>query len=93
MARHDDFRLDVKEQLAKRAGMLCSNPNCRQPTSGPAIDDDRSVNIGAAAHITAASPRGRPRYDASLTSKERRSISNGIWCCQNCAKLIDNDEK
>jgi hypothetical protein len=26
-----------------------------------------------------------------MSEKDRRSASNGIWSCQNCAKLIDND--
>jgi hypothetical protein len=43
-----------------------------------------------AAHITAASIGG-PRYDSDLLPEERSSTSNGIWLCQNCAKLIDND--
>jgi len=86
----DDFTLDVKETLARRVGMRCSNPNCRQPTSGPQDDPEKSVNVGVAAHITAAA-RGGPRYDASLHADDRRSIENGIWLCQLCAKLIDND--
>lgn len=90
MARQDDFTAEIKERLAKRVGMLCSNPFCRQPTSGPATAANKSVNIGAAAHITAASPLGA-RYDASMSTEMRRSIDNGIWCCQNCAKFIDND--
>ena len=48
------------------------------------------VNIGVAAHITAASADG-PRFDPSLTPDERRSVENGIWLCQSCAKLVDND--
>jgi hypothetical protein len=48
------------------------------------------VNVGVAAHITAASSGG-PRFDDSLGEKERRSAANGIWLCQNCAKLIDSD--
>ena len=56
MSRQDDFSNDVKELLAKRAGVRCSNPNCRQPTSGPASESKKSVNIGVVAHITAASP-------------------------------------
>lgn len=48
------------------------------------------MNIGVAAHITAASPDG-PRYDECLSQSERKGIRNGIWLCQNCAKLIDND--
>lgn len=90
MPRNDDFKIEVKERLAKRVGMLCSNPGCQRLTSGPATDTDKSVNIGVAAHITAASPGGA-RYDVSLSEKKRRDIDNGIWCCQNCAKLIDND--
>jgi hypothetical protein len=49
-----------------------------------------AINLGVAAHITAASRNG-PRYDALLTEAERRNGENGIWLCQNCAKLIDND--
>src|SRR5258708_16326923 len=26
-----------------------------------------------------------------MSERDRRSASNGIWLCQNCAKLIDND--
>jgi hypothetical protein len=43
-----------------------------------------------AAHITAASGDG-PRHDSALTQDERRAPSNGIWLCQTCAKLVDND--
>ena len=27
-----------------------------------------------------------------MTEDERKSINNGIWLCQSCAKLIDSDE-
>jgi hypothetical protein len=27
-----------------------------------------------------------------MTPEQRRSIENGIWLCQTCAKLVDNDE-
>ena len=43
------------------------------------------------AHITAAAIGG-PRYDRDLTPEQRSSGNNAIWLCQNCAKLIDNDE-
>lgn len=89
MAR-DDFSRQTIEVLADRAGNRCSNPGCRQPTSGPRTDPDRAVNIGVAAHITAAS-EGGPRYDPALTAEERRHADNGLWLCQNCAKLVDND--
>jgi hypothetical protein len=87
----DDFSPATKELLAKRVGYRCSNPMCRQPTSGPQEDPMGTINVGVAAHVTAASPDG-PRYDASLTPEQRRSAANGIWCCQTCGKLVDNDE-
>jgi len=86
----DDFSLKTKDLLAKRVGMRCSNPNCRQPTSGPEVNPLGVINVGVAAHITAASPGGS-RYEPTLTAEQRQSIDNGIWLCQNCAKLIDND--
>lgn len=86
----DDFKADVKDLLAKRAGMKCSNPNCRRPTSGPQEDPNKALNIGVAAHIAAAS-KGGPRYDPRMNSQDRRSEANGIWLCQTCAKLVDND--
>ena len=86
----DDFSEQVKKALALRAGGHCSNPDCRVLTSGPQEDPAKAVNLGVGAHIRAASPGG-PRYDAELTPEERCSPTNGIWLCQNCAKLIDND--
>lgn len=88
----DVFPKAVVEVLGKRASFVCSNPSCEQPTVGPQSNDDGAVNTGVAAHITAASPGG-PRYDASISSDERRSASNGIWACQTCGKLIDSDDQ
>ena len=86
----DEFDKDTKDILARRVAHRCSNPDCRRLTTGPQDDPTKAVNIGVAGHITAASPGGS-RYDANLSSEERKSIQNGIWLCQNCAKLIDND--
>jgi hypothetical protein len=86
----DDFSEPVKRALASRVGNLCSNPECRALTSGPQEDPAKALNIGVAAHITAASPGG-PRYDPELLPEERSGPSNGLWLCQNCAKLVDND--
>ena len=89
--RRDDFPPAVIDNLARRVGMRCSNPQCRRLTSGPRMEEDKSVNVGVAAHITAASVGG-PRFDPTLTSTQRRAASNGIWLCQIHAKLVDNDE-
>ena len=86
----DDFRNAVRELLAKRVAVRCSNPGCARNTSGPRSDPNQSITIGVAAHISAAS-LGGPRYDSSMTTEERRSVENGIWLCQSCSKLIDSD--
>lgn len=86
----DDFSPSIKELMAKRVAYHCSNPECRHVTSGPQKDPAKVVNIGVAAHITAAS-EGGPRFNPALTSDERQSAENGIWLCQSCAKLVDND--
>jgi hypothetical protein len=87
----DDFSAKTVRNLAARAGYHCSNPTCVCSTSGPAHDEDRAINIGVGAHITAASPKGM-RYDPKITSAERSNGTNGIWLCQSCSKLIDSDE-
>ena len=86
----DDFSAGVKDKLAKRVGLLCSRPECACATTGPKADPGGAINIGVAAHITAAAAGG-PRYDPLKTSAQRRSIENAIWLCQSCAKLIDSD--
>ena len=86
----DDFTQKTKDILAKRAGMKCSI--CRRTTCGPHTDSEKSINMGVAAHITAAAPGGA-RYDASLTASKRKNINNGIWLCAYHASLVDKDDK
>ena len=86
-----DFRAKTKQTLAKRAGQMCSNPACRRVTSGPHSEDDKSVNLGEAAHIKAARS-GQARYDSGMTDEQRQDIANGIWLCTQCARRIDTDE-
>src|ERR1700730_7037868 len=87
----DEFSQKIKEKLASRVAHKCSNPDCRASTSGPQLLPDESVNVGVAAHITAAASGG-PRYEATMSASERAAIKNGIWLCQICAKLVDADE-
>lgn len=86
----DDFTAATKKTLAKRVGYRCSSPNCRRHTSGPHSVSEKTLNIGVAAHITAAA-YGGPRFSETLTPEARRELDNGIWLCQNRAKLVDND--
>ena len=85
----DDFSDGVKRTVAARVNHRCSR--CGAQTSGPQSDPAKALNLGVASHIMAAAPGG-PRYDASLTAEERKGHDNAIWLCQNCGKLIDNDE-
>lgn len=86
----DEFSEQTKRSLALRVGYRCSRPECGAPTVGPQDEPSKVVSVGVAAHITAASASG-PRYDPSLSAEERVAPANGIWLCQNCAKLIDSD--
>jgi hypothetical protein len=85
------FRALTVATLAKRAANTCSNPDCGILTSGPANDPAQSVNLGEAAHIYGASP-GSARYRAEMVGAERGEITNAIWLCCTCHKLVDDDE-
>jgi len=86
----DDFSKETTRTLGERVGLLCSNAACRVLTKAAHSDDERSLSVGVACHISAAA-RGGPRYDETQTSEERGAISNGLWLCAKCATLIDKD--
>lgn len=86
----DEFSAPTIRILADRVNSICSNPTCRAQTRGPRSTSNTAINIGKAAHITAASALG-PRYDPTLTVDERAHFNNGIWLCSTCADLIDTD--
>lgn len=86
----DDFSPRTITILFKRARAKCSNPACRRETFEAHSEEDKAINIGVAAHITAAAPGG-PRYDQTLSSAERKSIHNAIWLCGTCNNLVDSD--
>lgn len=92
MRARDEFKAQTKKTLAERAGYHCSNPSCRALTAGPEANESGSVNVGIAAHITAAAGGGA-RFDSTLSTEERCGIDNGIWLCTRCATLIDKQEK
>lgn len=87
----DNFTDKTKLQIAKRAGWLCSDPECRRPTTGATSDGDGEIMLGEASHICAAAPGG-PRYDAGMSETERRSAKNGIWTCKLHGKSVDSGD-
>ncbi|MBB4039878.1 hypothetical protein GGR34_001525 [Microvirga flocculans] len=89
----DDFNQRTKNDLALRAGYLCSY--CKRSTVGPSDErPDAVAMIGIAAHICAAAPGpGARRYDPNMTPEERSHIDNGIWLCASCSVLIDRDQE
>jgi hypothetical protein len=88
----DEFMAPVRRALAHRVSLQCSNPLCKRPTAAPHSQPDKYNLLGEAAHITGARPDG-PQYDPSLSHAERSSITNGIWLCRTCARIIDADEE
>lgn len=88
----DDFSKPVADALGKRAAFVCSNPDCRILTLASSDENEsKFLYIGKAAHICAAA-KGGPRYIAEMTPEERKSASNGIFLCSNCADMIDKND-
>lgn len=90
MPTEDRFKQAIIVTLAKRAANRCSNPDCGAITSGPSGNPGESVNVGEAAHIYGANP-GSARYESTMISADRSAITNAIWLCGNCHKLVDDD--
>lgn len=88
----DEFSAKTIDIIRKRASFICSNPDCRALTLSPSAEDQtKTIYIGVAAHITAAS-EGGPRFDPSLTPQQRSSVDNGIFLCSSCATMIDKND-
>lgn len=88
----DEFTNTTKRLLAGRAGYRCSKPGCPNITIGPQQGGSGLVNLGNAAHITAAGKLG-PRRDDTLTPEQRRHPDNGIWLCVQHANHVDQDDE
>lgn len=86
-----DFSKKTVDTLAKRAAYICSNPDCRARTVGPNSASDKATIVGEAAHVYGARPNSK-RYNSNMSNESRADITNGIWLCRNCHKLIDSDQ-
>ncbi|MDD5328134.1 MAG: hypothetical protein PHY02_10040 [Phycisphaerae bacterium] len=92
MSNRDEFPATAIKALQMRAAFICSNPECRCLTIASSKENETDyIYIGHASHITAASKSG-PRYDPSLTSEQRKDISNAIFLCASCAAMIDKNQ-
>jgi hypothetical protein len=92
MAKRDaDFSEPTKKIIAARAGYRCSFPDCDESTVGPGAGPEDVERKGTASHIYAAVADG-PRGTGGLTSEQRQSSKNGVWCCEDHGRLIDNDD-
>lgn len=87
----DNFSDLTKSSLARNVHFRCVYPGCPLATHGPKLIGEGEVNIGNAAHITAAAKNG-PRFDPEITPEQRKSYANGAWLCAGHASLIDKDE-
>lgn len=86
----DNFSPKTRFELALSVNFQCARPGCSIVTYFPRKDLQGSINIGNAAHITAAA-EGGPRYDENLTPEQRKAADNGVHLCANDARLIDAD--
>jgi len=60
---------------------------------GPGAGADDIERKGVAAHIFAAAAGGKaPRGTGGLSAVERAKAANGLWLCQDHAKLVDSDQ-
>ncbi len=84
-----DFNSKAKEILCKRAGSMCSNPDCRKLTTA-ASESGTAIVIGEAAHICGAR-KGSARFVENMSDLIRAETTNGIWLCAACHKMIDDD--
>ncbi|SRR6266487_4327914 len=87
-----DFSADTKRRLRERVAYMCSHPLCRRLTVRPQSGSFDVVRQGKAAHICAASPGG-PRSNKMMSNQECCSFQNGIWLCDICARLVDDNRE
>jgi hypothetical protein len=78
------------ELLRASVGLICSNPQCKKHTIFYSRESEQLVQTGQAAHIKGRL-EGAARYDKKQSKEDRSHFNNGIWLCNNCAKLIDTD--
>lgn len=83
-----EFNNSIKQEIARRAMHLCTNPECLRFTIYSTTEKN-ARSLAQAAHINAASEDG-PRAKA-IDKEFLESADNGIWLCSGCHKKVDDD--
>jgi len=89
--RTGNFNKNTITTLYKRAGEHCSL--CKRITTKPHSNPEKFHNLGEAAHIQGIKDAPNLRFNAKLSIIQLKNVKNGIWLCQACHHIIDNDEK
>lgn len=84
MTRKSNTKEEIRALFSK-TGNQCAFPGCVHPL----VDDDNQF-IAQVCHIEAAK-EGGPRYNPSMTDKDRKSIKNLIVLCYRHHVNIDSD--
>lgn len=77
--------ITIKRLYAKSSNQ-CALPKCDAPII------INGIPVGEICHIRARRKNG-PRYDPSLSTRDRDAYSNLLLLCRTCHKLIDSDPK
>ncbi len=86
-----DFAKAVKTSLALRASYICSNPACHCLTLTLTGDDATKVVYRGRA-VAVCGAEGGPRFEAGMTSNQRKAIGNAIFLCARCADSINRSK-
>lgn len=88
---NNEFLKKKVREIGQLASYICTNPNCRRYTLAPSrFYPNKSIIVGEAAHIY-GKKLNSPRFNKDLSSDEISNISNGIWLCRICHKIVDSN--
>lgn len=85
-----EFTPTTKRLLAQRVAYTCSNPMCRRLTIKAHPTEEKVTLRGEAGHINSVGIDG-PRYISTILDKDIKSFKNGIWLCEFCHGLVDDE--
>lgn len=69
--------------MAGNVGYMCSQPDCKEYTTGPNSSVEKNTILGEAAHITAASPGGGQDITKTLPHRSDDMLIMEFGCVTN----------